>query len=107
MSSSARQTYLARLLGIEHPAYGHVPLLTAPGGRRLSKRDQDLDLGALRDRGETASRIIGSLAAAAGIADPGEEATPTELIERFSWDKIAEHRGDIVVDGDFLSRLVG
>ena len=47
------------------------------------------------------------LAAAAGIADPGEEATPTELIERFSWDKIAEHRGDIVVDGDFLSRLVG
>ena len=107
LSSSARQTYLARLLGIEHPAYGHVPLLTAPGGRRLSKRDQDLDLGALRDRGETAGRIIGSLAAAAGIADPGEEATPTELIERFSWDKIAEHRGDIVVDGDFLSRLVG
>lgn len=107
LGSSARQIYLARLLGLAAPTYGHVPLLTAPDGRRLSKRDQDLDLGALRDRGVPAGRIIGSLAAAAGIADPGEEATPTELIERFSWDKIAEHRGDIVVDGDFLSRLVG
>ena len=38
LGSSARQTYLARLLGYEPPTFGHVPLLVAPDGRRLSKR---------------------------------------------------------------------
>lgn len=107
LGSSARQIYLARLLGLAAPAYGHVPLLTAPDGRRLSKRDQDLDLGALRQRGITSRRIVGALAAAAGIAQKGEEVSPEELLGRFSWEKIAAHRGDIVINDEFLLGLVG
>lgn len=107
LGSSARQVYLARLLGLAAPAYGHVPLLTAPDGRRLSKRDQDLDLGALRQRGISSRRIVGALAAAAGIAQKGEEASPEELLGRFSWEKIAAHRGDIVINDEFLLGLVG
>ena len=107
LESSARQTYLARLLGLEAPTYGHVPLLVAPDGRRLSKRDQDLDLGALRQQGISSRRIIGALAAAAGIAQTGEEASPEELRGRFSWEKIAAHRGDIVINHEFLLGLVG
>lgn len=107
LGSSARQVYLARLLGLAAPAYGHVPLLTAPDGRRLSKRDQDLDLGALRQRGITSRRIVGALAAAAGIAQKGEEVSPEELLGRFSWEKIAAHRGDIVINDEFLLGLVG
>lgn len=107
LGSSARQVYLARLLGLATPAYGHVPLLTAPDGRRLSKRDQDLDLGALRQRGISSRRIVGALAAAAGIAQKGEEASPEELLGRFSWEKIAAHRGDIVINDEFLLGLVG
>lgn len=107
LGSSARQIYLARLLGLAAPAYGHVPLLTAPDGRRLSKRDQDLDLGALRQRGISSRRIVGALAAAAGIAQKGEEASPEELLGRFSWEKIAAHRGDIVINDEFLLGLVG
>ena len=48
LSSAPRQMYLQELFGFPHPEYAHVPMLLAPDGRRLSKRDRDLDLGALR-----------------------------------------------------------
>lgn len=102
LGSSARQTYLARLLGFEPPSFGHVPLLVAPDGRRLSKRDRDLDLGALRERGVAPEHVVGALAAAAGLVPAGTNAQPTELLGDFSWAKIAAHRGDIVVKEDFL-----
>ena len=103
LGSCARQIYLAGLLGFEAPQYGHVPLLVAPDGRRLAKREKDLDLGALRGRGVSAERIVGTLAAAAGLADPGCEATPAELVGAFSWSRL--RREDIVVDDAFLAQL--
>ncbi len=107
LGSCARQTYLAHLLGFEAPTYAHVPLLVAPDGRRLAKREKDLDLGALRAAGVTAQQIIGLLAGAAGLIEAGQGIMPRDLIEPFSWDKIAARRRNIVVDGDFLSSLVG
>lgn len=107
LGSSARQTYLLRLLGFEPPTYGHVLLLVAPDGRRLSKRDGDLDLGSLRGRGVIPEAIVGALAAAVGMAEEGEKITAKELARRFSWQKIAAHQGDIVVDREFLAQLVG
>ncbi len=107
LGSCARQTYLAHLLGFEAPAYAHVPLLVAPDGRRLAKREKDLDLGALRAAGVSPQQICGLLAGAAGLIEAGQNAMPRDLIGAFSWDKLAAHRGNIVVDGDFLSSLVG
>ena len=98
LGSCARQIYLGGLLGYAAPEYGHVPLLVAGDGRRLSKRDKDLDLGALRESGVTPQRVVGTLAAAAGLADPGCEAMPAELVGSFSWERVAAHRADIVVD---------
>ena len=103
LGSCARQIYLCRLLGFEPPEYGHVPLLVAPDGRRLSKREKDLDLGALRERGVTAERVVGTLAAAAGLADAGCVATPAELVHDFSWNRLC--REDIVADEALLGRL--
>ena len=105
LGSCARQIYLGRLLGYAAPEYGHVPLLIAGDGRRLSKRDKDLDLGALRESGVTPQSVVGTLAAAAGLADPGCEAMPAELVGSFSWERVAAHRADIVVDGALLDRL--
>ena len=48
LSSAPRQMYLQTLLGLPHPEYAHVPMLLAADGRRLCKRDRDLDLGELR-----------------------------------------------------------
>lgn len=98
LGSVARQQYLFALLGYQAPTYAHVPLLVAPDGRRLSKRERDLDLGALKDAGADPRQIVGTLAHAVGIADEGERVSPHELITRFSWDVVAQHRSDIVVD---------
>ena len=105
LGSCARQVYLGRLLGFEAPEYGHVPLLVAPDGRRLAKREKDLDLGAIRARGVRPERVVSALARTAGLAEPGWEGSAAELVPLFSWDKIAARREDIVVDDAFLARL--
>lgn len=105
LGSCARQIYLGRLLGYEAPAYGHVPLLVAADGRRLSKREKDLDLGALRERGVRPERIVGALGAAVGLCEPGADVTPQELVPLFSWNKLAARHGDVIVDERFLARL--
>lgn len=105
LGSCARQIYLGGLLGYPAPEYGHVPLLVAPDRRRLSKRDKDLDLGVLRERGVPAERVVGTLAAAAGLCERGADVMPGELVGAFSWDAIASHREDVVVDSDFLAGL--
>ena len=87
LSSSPRQMYLQELFGFPSPEYAHVPLLVAPDGRRLSKRDQDMDLGYLRQRC-TAPELLGKLAFHAGIIDHPEAVSAAELIAEFSWKKI-------------------
>ena len=106
LGSCARQIYLGRLLGYEPPTYGHVPLLVAPDGRRLSKREKDLDLGALRERGVRPERIVGTLAATVGFCEENDDVTPQELVPCFSWDKIAAHRDNVVVGKALLARLI-
>ena len=92
LSSAPRQMYLQELFGFPHPAYGHVPMLLAPDGRRLSKRDRDLDLGQLRKR-VTPERLIGTLAFAAGLIDRDTPLSAKELSGEFSWAKL---RGEAI-----------
>ena len=49
LSSTPRQILLQGLLGYETPTYAHLPLVTAPGGGKLSKRDNAVSLAAGRD----------------------------------------------------------
>jgi len=95
LSSAPRQMYLQELFGFAHPTYGHVPMLLAPDGRRLSKRDKDLDLGLLRQR-TTPEKILGVLAAASGLIDRPEPVSARELAGEFSWDKLRKQ--DIYLD---------
>ena len=87
LSSAPRQMYLQELFGFPHPRYAHVPMLLAPDGRRLSKRDKDMDLGYLRQH-MTPQTLIGILAHAAGLLDQPEKISARELAAVFSWDKI-------------------
>lgn len=87
LSSTPRQLYLYALLGLNAPHYYHVPLLVAPDGRRLSKRDRDLDLAALRKH-YTAPQLIGVLAHAAGLTKTPAPITPQELCHLFSWAQV-------------------
>ena len=58
MSSTPRQIILMESLGGTAPEYCHAPLLTAPDGRKLSKRDGDLNMSALREQ-YSPEQIIG------------------------------------------------
>lgn len=98
LGSTARQMWLQRTLGLASPAFAHVPLLVAPDGRRLAKRDRDLDLGALRERGLRPERIVGALGALAGLCPHGESLRPEALLRSFSWGLLQENCRDIVID---------
>ena len=87
LSSAPRQMYLQELLDFPQPAYAHVHMLLAPDGRRLSKRDKDLDLGQLRAR-VTPERLIGTLAFSAGLIERNEPVSARELAGEFRWDKL-------------------
>lgn len=92
LSSAPRQMYLQELFGFPHPRYAHVPMLLAPDGRRLSKRDRDLDLGELQKHC-CPEEIIGSLAFAAGLIDRNVSLSARELAAEFTWAKL---RGDSI-----------
>ena len=88
LSSAPRQMYLQELFGFDHPTYAHVPMLLAPDGRRLSKRDRDLDLGELRKR-VTPEQLIGTLAFAAGLIDQNSPISARELAAEFDWNRLS------------------
>ena len=68
LSSTPRQLWLYRELGLTPPKFYHLPLLLASDGRRLSKRDGDQSLENLREK-YTPEEIIGKLAFACGLQD--------------------------------------
>ena len=87
LSATPRQLYLQRLLGYEAPSYIHIPLLVDHQGRRLAKRDKDLDLTALAQR-FTPEDILGMLAFSAGLLDEVHPVTLEDLIPLFDWQKV-------------------
>ena len=87
LSSTPRQLWLYRELGLTAPQFYHLPLLLAPDGRRLSKRDGDQSLENLRAR-YTPQEIIGKLAYVCGLQDTPAPVSPQELVPGFSWDKV-------------------
>ena len=92
LSATPRQLYLLEKLGFPAPEYVHIPLLMDHDGRRLAKRDKDLDLSALSRR-FTPEDILGMLAYSAGIIEENRPMTLEQLIPLFSWEKVK--RSDI------------
>lgn len=95
LSSTPRQLYLYRLLGLPEPEFAHIPMLLADDGRRLSKRDADMGLESLKER-FSAEEIVGRLAWLAGLTDRPEAASPRELAAGFSWDRVRKE--DVKLD---------
>ena len=87
LSSTPRQMYLYDLLGLKAPAFIHFPLLLAPDGRRLSKRDADAGLEDLRGK-LTAEEILGRLAYLGGFNPSAAPKSAEELLKDFDWGKV-------------------
>ena len=99
LSSTPRQLLLYRLLDLKAPEFFHVPLLLDAGGRRLSKRDGDIGLDALRRRC-TPEEVIGKLAFLAGLNPSAAPCTAESLLSSFSWDAVP--RDDICLPADLF-----
>lgn len=97
LDSSVRQTYLQNLLGYRHPRYAHIPLLTAKDGRRLSKRDRDQDIEALRERFGAPEALLGWLAHRTGLVEDLRPRSADNLVDLFSWDVVRHHRDNIAI----------
>lgn len=102
LSSTPRQLWLAKTLGLEPPrTYIHIPLLTDSQGRRLSKRDLDLDMGALRKKYKTPEPILGIVSASIGLIDRPEPIGLSELLSVYSLEKIPKDNICLVLPDDF------
>jgi glutamyl-Q tRNA(Asp) synthetase len=58
LPSTPRQIYLQRLLGYAVPVYCHLPLVTGPGGTKLSKRDNAISLASGRNLGTVGGALL-------------------------------------------------
>ena len=87
LSSAPRQSWLIETLGGTAPEYAHAPLLTAPDGRKLSKRDGDLNMAELR-RLYTPQELTGRFAFLCGLIERPEPVEPAELVGGFDWAKV-------------------
>lgn len=95
LTSTPTQIHLYELLGLPVPTFYHVPMLLAPDGRRLSKRDGDLDFSALRKK-YSPEAVVGLLAWLSGLIPRWEKVSTAELVGEFSWEKV--RKDDIIVD---------
>jgi glutamyl-tRNA synthetase len=96
LRSTPRQIALYRALALKPPAFAHVPLVVTPGGERLAKRTRPATLASLRASGLAPERVVGALAASAGLCAPGRSMPAAALVDRFSLAEIA--REPVVVE---------
>jgi glutamyl-tRNA synthetase len=82
LPSAARQWHVQNALGLPHPAWFHVPLVTDATGRRLAKRENDLSLAELR-KGGTDPRAIVAWAARSSALTVADRVTAREVTPLF------------------------
>lgn len=102
--STARQLALYAALGLTAPAqWAHVPFIQDAQGRRMSKREGDISLKALRERGVDPRKLVGFLGWTAGLADAGLACSPGDLVGQFSLPKLG--RVDFLLTDEQLKGL--
>ena len=104
LSNTPRQILVARALGEASPRFAHLPLLVAPGGAPLSKREGAVSVRALRDDGYPPEAVINHLALL-GWSPPGgvEVLTREELVAAFELARVS--RSPAVFDRQKLDAL--
>lgn len=83
LDGTPRQAWLCQTLGIDLPAYTHVPLVLGPDGERLAKRHGSVTRTELAADGMDGLHLLSLLGSSLGLASPGERVTATVLLDRF------------------------
>ena len=101
LSSSHEQIFLYKKLNFPPPAFYHLPLLVNSEGKRLSKRDRDLDMAFFRKE-FSPEELIGKIMLLCGFIPRYEKVTLDQAISLFSWEKMPKK--DLVVTSQFLQK---
>ena len=86
-----RQSVLRQALGVSEPKFCHLPLIMGMQGRKLSKRDGDVDVHSFRKAGYLPEALVNFIALL-GWRPAGdiERMTLREMIDQFSIDRIGK-----------------
>lgn len=101
LSSTPRQIFLQRLLGLPVPEYYHIPLVCDADGRKLSKSQNDSSERLLNEF--DAETILGGIAYSAGIIPVLRPTSLDELTQKFDWKNVVRDR--IVLPEKFSAAL--
>jgi len=89
IDSTARQLLLIDLLGGLGLNYAHVPLVLNSDGKKLSKRESSMTIGALRNAGVTSEVFVGYMAWTLGWIPSPLPISAKELIQFFNWSSMS------------------
>lgn len=102
--STARQLALYAALGLTAPVHwAHVPFIQDAQGRRMSKREGDVSLKALRERGVNPRKLVAFLAGTAGLDAPAGGCAPADLVAGFDLARVSP--GDYALSDEALRAL--
>ncbi|MGM0578747.1 MAG: tRNA glutamyl-Q(34) synthetase GluQRS [Myxococcota bacterium] len=97
LGSTARQILLHRVMGHAPPRFAHHPLVLDAQGRKLSKRDRDLTLTAMREDDADAGRLIARLAASVQLVPPDTaRLEPRDLVHLLQQDPLSWSDGPLL-----------
>lgn len=92
VANTACHAQMFEALGAAPPAFAHLPLVTAAGGGKLSKRTGSLSIGDLRDEAGLEPMAIVSLLARLGTSEPITAfSDPAPLVESFGFGKFSRN----------------
>jgi len=94
LDSTAKQIWLIRQLGGAVPSYSHAPLVAVSEGRKLSKRDGDLNMLYYRER-LSPEELTAYIARLIGIYGGTEPITAGQALNLFRWENVIKQ--DIIV----------
>lgn len=93
MINTAPQILLYQALAAPVPEFAHMPMVLAPNGEKLSKRHAAVGVLEYRDMGYLPDAVINYLARLGWSYGDQEIFTRSELIEKFSWDRVGSTAG--------------
>ncbi len=107
LTNTHKQILIYEALGVTPPRFAHLPLILAPGGKKLSKRihGEIVSMTTYRDAGFLAAAFRNFLALLGWSAGEEQEIyTLAELVEKFSLDRIHQSNATFNFDATSAKR---
>lgn len=106
LPNTPKQVLLYRAFGARPPEFVHVPLVLAPEGDRMSKRERARPLSAWRDAGYHPDAVVNHLSLLSWSSETGDEFLPRDrIVEEVDLDRLG--RSDARVDPEKMEWLSG